>query len=209
MADTKPSGREMLIAITGASGAAYALRLIKRLGGMHLHLHVIVSDAGRQVLRHELGVKLPATPRAMAAALAGHLGASADGISCYGMSDWFSPAASGSSNIDSMVIIPCSMGSLARIAAGCADNLIERAADVMLKEARRLIIVPRETPLSALHLENMLKLARMGVRIIPAMPGFYHGPATIDDLVDSVVDRVLSHLDADDGMMQRWGRTKG
>ena len=202
----RASGREVLIAVTGASGSAYALRLLKRLGGMPPHLHVVVSDAGRQVLRHEAGLKLPAAARSMGNDLAKHMGMPNERISCYGVSDWFSPAASGSSNIDSMVIIPCSMGSLARIAAGCADNLIERAADVMLKEARRLIIVPRETPLSALHLENMLGLARLGARIIPAMPGFYHQPASIDDLLDSVVDRVLSHLDIEDGMMKRWGR---
>jgi len=206
MADAKASGREVLVAITGASGAAYALRLIKRLGRAQLHSHVVISDAGRQVLRHEAGLKLTSAVRTMAGDLAAHLDLTSECITCYGAGDWFSPAASGSSGIESMAVIPCSMGSLARIAAGSANTLIERAADVMIKESRRLVIVPRETPLSALHLENMLKLARMGVRIIPAMPGFYLQPASIDDLVDSVVDRVLNHLDVDDGMMKRWGR---
>ena len=123
----------------------------------------------------------------------------------YGGDDFFAPVASGSSAPDAMVVCPCSMGSLGRIAAGLSSSLLERVADVMLKEGRPLLLVPRETPLSAIHLENMLKLARLGVRIVPPMPAFYHHPQSLDDLVDFVVGKVLDQLGVEHRLFKRWG----
>jgi len=195
----------IIVAITGASGAAYGLRLMYRLAASGVQIHLLLSSAARVVLKQEAGLSLPEQPAATAKALADHLGIDADLIRCYGLVDWFSPAASGSAGIRRMVIIPCSMGTLARVAGGMSDNLIERAADVMLKEHRQLILVPRETPLSAIHLENMLKLSRIGAHIIPAMPGFYHCPQSVDELVDFVVDRVLNQLDHANPAAKTWG----
>ena len=192
--------------MTGASGAAYGLRLIRQLARQNIEQQLLLSDAARVVLRQEVGLELPADPAETAAALAGHLGIPGNLLHCHGLQDWFSPAASGSAGIRRMVIIPCSMGTLGRIAAGISENLIERAADVMLKERRQLILVPRETPLSAIHLENMLKLARLGVQIIPAMPGFYHRPQSVEEIVDFLVDRVLDHLAAPNPEALQWGR---
>ena len=123
----------------------------------------------------------------------------------FGREEWFAPVASGSNPADAMVICPCTMGTLAAVAAGMSDNLIERAADVMIKESRKLIIVPRETPFSAIHLENMLKLSRLGVCILPPNPGFYHHPATVADLVDFVVARIMDQLKVPHTLMQPWG----
>ena len=124
----------------------------------------------------------------------------------FGRDEWFAPIASGTSVADAMVVCPCTMGTLAAIAAGMSDSLIERAADVSLKEQRKLILVPSETPFSAIHLENMLKLARLGVVILPANPGFYHHPASVQDLVDFVVARILDHLNVPHQLMTRWGK---
>ncbi len=200
--------QSVIVAITGASGAAYALRLIQRLAEAGIEQHILLSDAARVVLRQEVDLMLPdRTPvaDALPAILAKHLNIGTEGMHCYALDDWFSPAASGSAGIKKMVVLPCSMGTLARIACGASDNLIERAADVILKERRQLIIAPRETPLSSIHLENMLKLSRMGAHIIPAMPGFYHRPTTVDDLIDFLVNRILDHLDIANPEAQRWG----
>jgi len=191
--------------MTGASGAAYGLRLIQRLANAGIKQHLLFSDAARVVLKQELDLSLPEATESVAAAIASHLDISVELLNHYHQTDWFSPAASGSAGIRHMVVIPCSMGSLARIAGGISDNLIERAADVMLKERGNLILVPRETPLSSIHLEHMLKLSQMGVDLIPAMPGFYHRPESIDELVDFLVDRVMDHLHIDDGGAKRWG----
>lgn len=199
------SGPQIAIAITGASGAAYALRLVERLAKSGAVLHLIISDAARVVMRQELDVELPAEASELAGKLAEHLQIDSENVKSYALDDWFAPVASGSAGIRRMVVIPCSMGTLARIAGGVSDNLLERAADVLLKERGRLILVPRETPLSSIHLEHMLKLSNMGVHIIPAMPGFYHRPASIDELVDFVVDRVLDHLELPDSEVRRWG----
>jgi len=201
----KPRTHEVIIAMTGASGAAYGLRLIQRLGQLGIRQHILLSEAGRLVIKQEQGLEMPGSPEASAAFLAGHLEIPEELIACYALTDWFSPAASGSAGIRHMVVIPCSMGSMARIATGASDNLLERAADVMLKERGRLIIVPRETPLSSIHLEHMLKLSRMGVHLLPAMPGFYHRPKSIGDLIDFVVDRVIDHLEIDNSEAKRWG----
>ncbi|MFQ5581342.1 MAG: flavin prenyltransferase UbiX [Mariprofundaceae bacterium] len=197
--------QQIIVAITGASGAAYGLRLMQRITQADLHQHVLISRAARVVMRQELGIELPDQPEKIRKLLAAHLNVPEDALTCYGLEDWFSPAASGSAGIRRMVVIPCSMGTMARIASGASDNLIERAADVMLKERGRLILVPREMPLSSIHLENMLKLSNMGTHMLPAMPGFYHRPQRIEELVDFVVDRVLDHLDVISGEVRRWG----
>jgi len=196
--------KSIIVAITGASGAAYGLRLIRRLAEAGIEQRILLSDAARVVFKQEVKLTLPDHISA-SDALANHLKISAEQMHCYALDDWFSPVASGSAGIQKMVIVPCSMGTLARIACGASDNLIERAADVMLKEHRQLIIAPRETPLSSIHLENMLKLSRMGVHIIPAMPGFYHQPETVDDLIDFMVERILDHLDIANPEASRWG----
>jgi len=199
------SQQSIVIAVTGASGSAYALRLIERLSQAGVVQHILLSDAARIVFKQEVDLNLPENTISTADALAQHLHISTDNIHCYSLKDWFSPSASGSAGIKKMVIVPCSMGTLARIASGASDNLIERAADVMLKERRQLILVPRETPLSSIHLENMLKLSQMGVHIIPAMPGFYHRPQTLDDIINFLVDRILDHLDISNPEAQKWG----
>jgi len=195
----------IIVAMTGASGAAYGLRLIQRLAQAGVSQHILLSDAARVVLQQEVGLRLP-DAMTEADALASHLGVSDQQMHYYAQHDWFSPAASGSAGIQKMVVIPCSMGTLARIACGASDNLIERAADVMLKERRDLILVPRETPLSSIHLENMLKLSNMGTHMIPAMPGFYHNPTTLDEIIDFVVDRVLDHLGLANPDAQKWSQ---
>jgi len=200
-----PVHEPIVVAITGASGAAYGLRLIKRLADAGIEQHLLLSSAAEVVLKQEADLSLPGKPEKKVAMISEYLNISPHLIHAYALKDWFSPAASGSAGIKKMVIIPCSMGTLARIAGGMSDNLIERAADVMLKEKRKLIIVPRETPLSSIHLENMLKLSQMGTHIIPAMPGFYHNPATIDELVDFIVDRVLDHLELPNPETKKWG----
>lgn len=196
---------DVIVAMTGASGAAYGLRLLQRLAEGGVRVHVLVSDAARVVLQQEADMALPVAPDEQAQALCAHLGLAPEVIRCYGLDDWFAPMASGSSGIRRMAVIPCSMGTLARISIAAADNLIERAADVMLKEKGLLVVVPRETPLAVTHLEHMLKLAQQGVHIMPAMPGFYHRPERIGDLVDFIVDRVLDHLQAGDDKISRWG----
>ncbi len=195
----------IVVAMTGASGAAYGLRLIQRLGKVGIQQHILISDAARVVLRQELDIVLPVLPGQVGDFLTQHLDIGKKDMQCYALDDWFSPVASGSAGIRHMVVVPCSMGTLARISTGASDNLIERAADVMIKEGRRLILMPRETPLSPIHLEHMLSLTRMGVHMIPAMPGFYHRPECISDLVDFMVDRLLSHLGIEDKESKRWG----
>ncbi|MDQ6968724.1 MAG: flavin prenyltransferase UbiX [Mariprofundaceae bacterium] len=198
--------KQIIIAITGASGAAYGLRLIQKLLATDVYfLHVLLSDAAKIVLKQECDLLLPESASKAASVLAEHVGHDTNKLRCYDKYDWFSPAASGSSNIQQMVVIPCSMGTLAGIANGISDQLIERAADVMIKERKQLILMPRETPLSAIHLEHMLKLSRLGVDLIPAMPGFYHRPESISELIDFMVSRVLDHLRVDNTEAKRWG----
>ncbi len=192
------------IAITGASGGCYALRLIERLvRERQSTIHLMVSDAARLVLRQECDLVLDHPPTA--AAIARHLRIEEERLQLHPLDDWFAPPASGSAGIRRMVVVPCSMGTLARIAGGISHTLIERAADVILKERRQLLLVPRETPLSAIHLEQMLKLSRMGVQLLPAMPGFYHRPEGIADLVDFIVERIMDNLDLPAAGAQRWG----
>ena len=191
--------------MTGASGAAYGLRLMQRLGKAGIRQHVLISDAARIVLRQEPNIILPESPERMGSFLVRHLDIGEADLRCYALDDWFSSVASGSAGIRHMAVVPCSMGTLARIAIGASGNLIERAADVMIKEGGHLVLMPRETPLSSIHLEHMLSLARMGVHMVPAMPGFYRHPESILDLVDFMVDRLLSHLGLEHQEDKRWG----
>lgn len=198
--------RRLTLAITGASGAPYALRLLACLLQAGVQVHLLLSDAARVVLATELGETWPAEPAACRDYLVQRFGCTPEQLHLPGRHDWFSPVASGSAAPKQMVVLPCSMGTLAAIAHGTSDNLIERAADVVIKERGQLILVPRETPYSSLHLENMLKLSRLGVTILPASPGFYHQPASVQDLVDFVVARLLDHLGLPQELMTPWGQ---
>ena len=183
----------------------FGLRLLDCLLSAGARVHLLYSPAAQVVARQECDVTLSAQPREVARALGERYGAREGQLVAYAREDWYAPIASGSNPADAMAVCPCSMGTLGAIAGGLADNLIERAADVMLKERRPLVLVPRETPLSAIHLENMLKLARAGAVILPPAPGFYTRPQTVDDIVDFVVARVLDHLGVTHALVPRWG----
>ena len=198
--------RPVSVAITGASGSPYALRLMEVLLQSGRQVYLMVSSAAEVVIPTETGLELPQGPEAMSDFLSGHFGARPGQLKVFGREQWTAPVASGSNAPGAMVVCPCSVGTLSAIAAGASNNLIERAADVMIKEQRKLILMVRETPLSAIHLENMLKLARLGVVIMPASPGFYHRPQSLDELVDFMVARVLDHLDIDSALARRWGQ---
>lgn len=198
-----------VIGITGASGAVYGLRLLEALASGGHRLHVVVSPTGRGILKDETGLDLGGSPSAARKALAQRLGTDAE-LTVHGENNLYAPIASGSFRTDAMVVAPCSMKAAAAIATGLAQGLIERAADVHLKEGRRLILVPRETPLSPIHLENLLTLSRLeGVRIVPAMPGFYTNPKTVEDLVDFLVARILDNLGVGPEWHPRWGGRAG
>lgn len=199
------SERHIVLAITGASGAVYGLRLGEELLRRGHSVTFLISRPGFSVIREECGLAWEGDAGFVTDRLLGHFGLHAGKLAYYAEDDLFAPVASGSSAPDAMVVCPCSMGSLARIAAGLSGTLIERCADVVLKEGRPLVLVPRETPFSAIHLENMLKLARLGVRIVPAMPAFYHHPATVDELVAFVVGKVLDQLGVEHDLFARWG----
>jgi 4-hydroxy-3-polyprenylbenzoate decarboxylase len=194
------------LGFTGASGMAYGLRLLECLLGAGVRVALVYSQAAQIVAKQELDVVLPARAQDARTALLERCGAAAELLQVYGREDWYAPMASGSSAADAMVVCPCSMGTLAAIATGLADNLIERAADVMLKERRTLVLVPRETPCSLIHLENMARAARAGAVILPANPGFYHRPQRVEDLVDFVVARILDQLGVPNEISARWGR---
>src|SRR6266704_3455396 len=193
---------------TGASGMPYGLRLIECLVRADAQIYLLYSQAAHVVAKQELDLALP--PRAPDAErmFSERYSAKQGQIRVFGREDWFAPVASGSNPPDAMVICPCTVGTLAAVAAGLSDTLIERAADVMLKEGRKLILVPRETPFSALHLENMLKLARAGAVILPANPGFYNRPKSVEDLVDFIVARILDHLGVRHELTRRWGEER-
>jgi 4-hydroxy-3-polyprenylbenzoate decarboxylase len=195
------------LAFTGASGMPYGVRLLECLLKADVRVYLLYSQAAQIVARQEMDLSLPARAKDAAEFFSTRFGAAPGQLQVFGREEWFAPVASGSNPADAMVVCPCTMGTLAAIAAGMADNLIERAADVALKEARKLVLVPRETPLSAIHLENMLKLSRAGAIILPANPGFYHHPQTAQDLVDFVVARVLDHVGVEHDLMPRWGES--
>ncbi|MDA8128324.1 MAG: UbiX family flavin prenyltransferase [Betaproteobacteria bacterium] len=203
-----PSLKTVTLALSGASGMAYGLRLLECLLAADLQVYLLVSQAAHIVAKQELGVTLPARAGDLERQLSESLGARDGQLRVFGREDWNAPVASGSNPADAMVVCPCSMGTLAAIAHGLSDNLIERAADVMLKERRMLIVVPREAPFSALHLENMLALAKMNAVILPANPGFYHRPQTVEDIVDFIVARILDQLGVGHTLMARWGEER-
>ena len=200
-----------VIGITGASGAPYARRVLQGLLAAGHHVKLVVSPAGDQVVRIELGLRLSGALRARESQWreyllegAGEAARASGTLELLAHRDFAASISSGSYPFAGMAIVPCSMGTLARIATGVSTNLIERAADVALKEKRRLVLAPRETPLSVIHLRNMLTLAEAGAEILPAMPGFYHQPRSIDDLVDGIAGRVLERLGVANDLYKRW-----
>jgi 4-hydroxy-3-polyprenylbenzoate decarboxylase len=197
--------KQIAVAITGASGAAYSRRLLEQLLAQQMMVHLMISAAGRIVLSDELDWKLPARAGDIKKQLVSEFSCQSEQIQVYGEQQWSSPLASGSHRVPVMIVCPCTMGTLSAIAFGASDNLINRAADVMMKEQRKLILVPREAPFSAIHLENMLKLARLGVCIMPPNPGFYFRPKTLDDVIDFVVARILDQAGIAHQLQARWG----
>lgn len=193
------------LAFTGASGALYGLRLLELLLAAEKEVFVLISKAARVVIGTETALRLPAGTKATKAALREYVGHLKGKLVVCGLEQWTSPVASGSGAPSAMVVCPCSTGTLSAIAQGASNNLIERAADVAIKEGRQLILVPREAPYSAIHLENMLKLARLGVTILPASPGFYQQPQTAAELVDFIVARLLDQLGVEQTLLPRWG----
>ncbi len=196
------------LAMTGASGAQYGLTLLKHLLKANCRVYLLVSSAADVVLRTETELAPPGGFEARWDFFLNYTGASREQLIMFDKQDWFAPVASGSSSPSAMVVCPASGGTLSSVAHGASNNLIERACDVALKERRKLILVPRETPYSEIHLENMLKLARMGAMILPASPGFYQNPESIDDLVDFIVARILDHLELPQKLVQRWGEAE-
>ncbi len=197
--------KRITLAFTGASGAPYGLKLLQSLLAADYQVFLLISSAARVVLATEESIKLPSGPDAAKQKLVEMFECNPEQLVVCGKEDWFSPVASGSAAPKQMIVCPCSTGSLAAIAHGMSDNLIERAADVVIKEKGQLLLVVRETPFSTLHLENMHKLSSMGVTIMPAAPGFYHQPQSIEDLVDFMVARILDHLNIEHGLVKRWG----
>lgn len=199
------ASQTIAVAFTGASGMPYGVRLVECLirGGARVQL--LYSQVAQIVAKQEMELTLPARAAEVEREFASRFNAEPGQLKVYGREDWLAPIASGSNPPDAMVICPCTMGTLAAIAAGLSQNLIERAADVVLKEGRKLVLVPRETPFSVIHLQNMLKLARAGAVMLPANPGFYHRPQSVQDLVDFVVARVLDQLGITHDLMARWG----
>ncbi|MCP1185364.1 UbiX family flavin prenyltransferase [Paenibacillus sp. 1781tsa1] len=197
----QPDNKRLVVGITGASGSIYGIRLIETLLDLEYNVHLVISNAGWRVLKEELDWDV--TNRD--AVLDEKFGNRAGSLIYHPVSDIGASIASGSYLADGMIIMPCSMGTLSSIAQGSSDNLMSRAADVMMKEGRTLILVPRETPLHAIHLENMLKLSRLGVRMIPAMPAFYYKPQTMDELILFLVGKVLDSLRIPHQLFTRWG----
>ena len=193
------------VAVTGASGAPYALKLLQTLVTAGHNIYLCISGDGLSILNDETGLSLKGSETDIQYALEKHLGAKEGQVRYFDEDNMYAPIASGSAKVDAMAVIPCSMKSLSAIANGYATNLIERAADVTLKEKRKLVIVPRETPLSAIHLKNMLTLAKLGCHIIPAMPAFYNHPKGIEDLVNFIVARVLDNMGVENNLSPRWG----
>ncbi len=197
--------KTVCLAFTGASGLPYGVRLLECLLAAGCRVQLLYSQAAQIVAKQEMALDLPSRPQEVAAYFRSRHAGLPGSLEVYGREEWFAPVASGSNPPDAMVVCPCSMGTLAAIAQGLSDNLIERAADVVLKERRTLVLVPREAPFSTIHLENMLRLSRAGAVILPPSPGFYHHPQRIEDLVDFVVARILDQLAIPHTLMARWG----
>lgn len=198
--------KRITLGISGASGSQYAVRLLELLLAANVQVHLLMSDAAKVVMATETDEKWPADNKSLQLFLTDKYQAKAGQLLVPSSKDWFSPVASGSGAPKQMVICPCSMGTVAAVAQGMSTNLLQRAADVVLKERGQLVLIPRETPLSPIHLENMLKLSRLGVTIMPAAPGFYRKPETLDDLIDLMVARILDHLDVEQDIYAGWGR---
>jgi 4-hydroxy-3-polyprenylbenzoate decarboxylase len=203
--NTPEFDRTVTLAMTGGSGAQYGLRLLECLLAANCRVYLLLSRAAEVVINTETDFDLPAELDQQRAFFAQHFSAKPEQLVLFSREDWFSPVASGSSSPSAMVVCPASGGTLSSVACGASNNLIERAADVALKERRPLILVPRETPYSAIHLENMLTLTKLGAVILPASPGFYHQPSGIEDLIDFIVGRILDQLGMDQSIMPRWG----
>ena len=196
------------VGITGASGAPYAVKLLQQLVAANYKIFVIFSAAAKVVFKTEVHLDIPGNPEKASRWCNDYFDAAENQIEVLGKDQWFSPPASGSAAPKQMVVVPCSTGTLSAIAHGNSDNLLERAADVVIKERGQLLLVPRETPFSSIHLENMLKLSNLGATIMPAAPGFYHNPESIEDLVDFMVARLMDHLNVSQQLVPRWGYQK-
>ena len=193
--------KRLIVGITGASAGVYGVRLLQVLTEQQdIEIHLTISSSGARALAEELQLEVDLDNFKLESLI----GVSSPRVIYHHESDIAAPIASGSFRTEGMVVVPCSMGSVASIAGGMSRNLIQRAADVCIKENRKLVIVPRETPLSPIHLENMLKLSRLGVCVLPAMPGFYHYPKDVDDLLNFVVTKILDQFGIDTGLIQRW-----
>ena len=191
--------KKIVVGITGASGSIYAKRLIEVLAKEGIQINVVATEKGKQVFGFELGINLKTW--------IDELSLTYSNIKLENNNNMFSGVASGSNKYDAVIILPCSMGTLAEISHGLSKNLLCRAADVALKEGRKLILVPRETPLNTIHLENMCRLSKMGVGIIPAMPGFYHHPSSIDEIVDFLIGKILDYLNIENNLFKKWKDT--
>jgi 4-hydroxy-3-polyprenylbenzoate decarboxylase len=192
------------LAVTGASGAIYGLRVAEELLKAGETVSMLITAAGFTVLKEECGLDWGRPGACVVDELQKHFGCRPESLRFYGENELLAPIASGSSAPDAMIVAPCSMGTLSRISCGNSGNLPERTADVMLKEGRPLLLVPRETPLNAIHLENMLKLARLGVKMVPAMPAFYQHPESLQDMVDFVVGKILDGVAVEHKLFKRW-----
>jgi flavin prenyltransferase len=188
--------KKIVVGITGASGSIYAKRLIEVLLNEEIYVNIVATEKGRQVFKYELALDLDSWVK--------ELTKDYKNVKLEDNNNLFAGVASGSNKYDAVIILPCSMGTLAEISHGLSKNLLCRAADVALKEGRKLIIVPRETPLNSIHLENMLRLSKLGVGIIPAMPGFYHHPTSMNDLVDFLIGKILDYLNISNKLFNKW-----
>ena len=197
--------KTITLAFTGASGLPYGMRLLETLLASGVRVQLVYTVAAQILAKQEMDFVLHNRPQDAEKMLHERLGNFSGELKVFGIQDWFAPMASGSNPGDAMVVCPCTMGTLGKIASGISDDLIARAADVMLKEKRTLILAPREMPFSTIHLENMLKLAQAGAVIMPPNPGFYHHPQSVQDIVDFVVARILDHLGVEQSLMKKWG----
>jgi len=199
--------KTIVLALTGASGVQYGIGLLEQLLTHNHKVYLLVTRAAHVVISMETELSWPCNTHELQDQLCKRYGVDEKKLHVCGEMEWTAPIASGASSVDAMVVCPCSMGTLSSIAVGASANLLERAADVMLKERKKLILVPRETPFSDIHLENMLKLSRMGTVILPANPGFYNQPKSVDDIIDFLVARVLDHLGIEQKLQPKWGES--
>ncbi|WP_346766958.1 flavin prenyltransferase UbiX [Wielerella bovis] len=202
----KESNGTITLALTGASGALYGMRLLECLLSAGKTVYVLISAAARTVAKQELQLDLPESAKATQNVLCTRFAVKPAQLRVFANDDWFAPIASGNGSADAMVICPASMGTVAALAHGTSDSLMERAADVMIKERRPVVIVPREAPLSTIHLENLLKLSQVDCTILPPAAGFYHNPQTVDDMVDFVVAKILDQLHITHSLVPKWGQ---